>query len=279
MKIQFLIQYPLGHNPKSDIIVKLLNDGRYDEASKFEEPPFLVDNWQSIRKIQGAEKPSHDLYLKYQLLANNRYFLKEVRNIRSRLDIPAEGLSFDECKKYDLHNVTLNEEVDRILHEYTIDQTIRKMGFKSLILANFVGPIYPDDENIYYYFKTKDEGMEFEDEFYKEYSNPTITELGIRITSEVGKSDLYQYIKDHWDELESLIKKLTTQKLETKKLHDKGLYIYTLKTQNPTMTFRAITDILETNNIDEDEAINENNIKMVYTRTKKRIEAVMCKNK
>lgn len=232
---------------------------------------FLSDNLKEILE-QHPDGINPEFYYLIKALENNQPFEKAILQARKNLEFPQEGLKWKPLGKAEagflfepsgnsmffgfsedeasMISKALLLEAKKIQKRFKLHEDI--IGQLPNIIA--YGCVYPEASSIY--LEIVDDKPDF---------------CHIVITRKVNKSELKEYIDQHWGFIERHLKYLPEKPNAYISQRDKR--IIELK-DNEQLSFRVIADkIVSEFNLDNTAAkINEDSVKIAYNRAKAKIK-------
>lgn len=254
MKIKFLVGYPI-------------------EA--------FVTEWSEIRKLsEKIPAPDEKTFILFKALELNQDLDFELKKSRKNLELPEEGLSWEQYEKWEIIPDKLTaferEKRDNFYRYYPkeIDRILRKMHLHlqvqeqlhNLILGNFVEPDYRGIG--YGYSGTNADEYESMDDFD---DNTEIDTVSIMMTKKVSKNELIRFINKSWSDIDKLLGFLT--EIGSVYISPRDLRIVELRDSQKLKYNQIAEQIVEEFSIDDiNGTINEDSIKTSYKRAKDKIQ-------
>ncbi|OGC59850.1 hypothetical protein A3A70_03040 [candidate division WWE3 bacterium RIFCSPLOWO2_01_FULL_42_11] len=213
-----------------------------------------------------------------QVLENSWKFKLAVKNIRDKYNIPHVG--FDNKKNGQLlkaRRLTDNPDFIDDVFELTLvlNPPLPRYWVFSLlyfVLENILRP--PQYPEILIYPNK-----------YSKPSNPEkplglfllLNYLFIMVGENVSKKQLHDFIEEEWDELKEHLNKLPQNPSNAMERLDMGIKIIDMRDNND-MSFEEIAEQLSKEipeaDLKEYEALNENNVRQIYHRTKTKLAKI-----
>lgn len=226
MKIKFLIGYPVKT---------------------------IATEWQEISKLHASDfAPDKETFNLFKSLELNPVIDIELKKARKRLQLPEDGLTFEQYKRRkDLKADHSKEELENIIYflhnHYKEESKIRRKLYlhpqvedqlENLILGYFVEPDYRgisvgcNGANV--------EDYESMDDFDK-YTE--IDEVSVVLTKRASKNELHKFIDDNWKDINKLLEMLPLE--EPFYISPRDLRIVDLRDKQK-MKYKDIADTITT---------------------------------
>jgi hypothetical protein len=191
----------------------------------------VIYEWDSFKK----HVDSYSFYTMLILLRYNTAFVAEIRSIRKKLGIPANGYPFEEYDQHPSQLEELRKETERIYQEYNISWWLRinLLNIPSIILYNLVFPI--QTENVIHYEDFGEEACDLETEEH------FLTGVNIKILQPVKMGAVIKYIKNNWDKISKQAEQIPKHSSIYTRNLDLDLKIIELR-EEKGMTFPEIAD-------------------------------------
>lgn len=210
-----------------------------------------------------------------QVLENSGWFKLALKKIRDKYGIPHTGFNYKN-KSQKLTANKLDDNADFIDDVFELTQTLNpplpKYWTFSLIyfvLENILRPPQHPEIGTYpsKYFKPSNK------------KNPLglfllLNYFFIMIGENISKEQLHDFIDEEWDQIKEYTSKLPKNPTNKMPRFDLGLKIVEMK-ENDDLTFDQIAEKLSEkvseDNMKEYDALNGNNVKQIYNRTKAKL--------
>lgn len=250
------------------------------------EPVKLAQNWDEI-KASNLVSPTYKQYQIFKLLEKNKPFWNEIIKSRKRLGIPDSGLSWNYARSFEFiseyRSKELDDYIDKLGHKIFSDRLNEQNRLRRLF--NFHPYVEAELDDLLvsnYVFTYPMDSISWGSSEYDEDKDETIDDVSlienphditIFITEKITKTQLINYIKKYWNEIDKLNQKLPDP--DRYSFSKKDNRIFALK-EVDRLTFAQIADKI-TEEFDNDNAegtINEDSVKTSYHRTLRKIESV-----